>query len=175
MLGVVDWDPDLSDTWWPLAAVASLFISPGAIGLLVNLLFLWLFSTSLESRLGPARYLALFVAGGIAAAAGQELFEPSTSVPSVGLAGSIAALIGAYAVLMPRGRILCWVLIPFFVTFTETPALLLAVVWFGLQALSAFGQPPAAALVAGLLLGAAAVRPLAHGRPQAVEVSQPVY
>ena len=71
------------------------------------------------------------------AAAGQELVDPDTVVPSVGVAGAIAALIGAYALLYPHARILCWVLIPFFVTFVEIPALILAAVWFALQAIPA--------------------------------------
>jgi membrane associated rhomboid family serine protease len=97
-------------------------------------------------------------------------------VPSVGVAGAIAGLIGAYALLYPRARILCWVLIPFFVTFSEIPALILAAAWLLLQAVPAVGQPPLAGLVAGLLLGLAAARLLARGRTLiSAEVSQPVY
>ena len=84
--------------------------------------------------------------------------DPDTVVPSVGVAGSIAALIGAYALLYPHARILCWVLIPFFVTFVEVPALILAAVWFALQAIPAVGQPPIAGLAGGLLLGLVAIR-----------------
>ena len=137
----------------------------GLIELLLNMLFLWLFAKSLEDTLGPLRLLALFLVGGIAAAGAQEVVDPDTVVPSVGVAGAIAALIGAYALLYPRARILCWVLLPFFVTFVEIPALILAAVWLALQALPALGQPPLAGLVAGLALGVAAIRLLAHGRP----------
>ncbi|MFI5121574.1 MAG: rhomboid family intramembrane serine protease [Vicinamibacteria bacterium] len=176
VLYIAGWDPDLADTWWPLAAVASLFVSDGFIELVVNMLFLWLFAKSLEDTLGRGRLLALFLVAGIAAAAAQELLDPDTVVPSVGVAGAIAGLIGAYALLYPRARTLCWVLIPFFVTFVEVPALILAVVWFALQALDAVGQPPLSGLIGGLVLGVAAVRPLAHGRPRVtVEASQPVY
>lgn len=168
-IGVVaralDWSPDLTAAWWPWAAVASLFIGGGVIELVVNMLFLWLFAKSLEDTLGPIRFLALFIVGGLAAAGGQELVDPDTVVPSVGIAGSIAALIGAYGLLYPRARILCWVLIPFFVTFVEIPALIMAAVWFGLQAIPAVGQPPLAGLLGGLGLGLVAIRLLAHGRP----------
>ena len=136
------------------------------IELVVNMLFLWLFAKSLEDTLGAVRFLLLFFAGGLAAAGAQELVDPDTVVPSVGVAGSIAALIGAYALLYPRARILCWVLLPFFVTFVEIPALILAAVWF-----CAAGDPrrrPAAARrarSAGCALGLVAIRLLAHGRP----------
>jgi membrane associated rhomboid family serine protease len=175
-LEVAGWDPDLTDTWWPLAAAASLFVTGGFWALVVNMLFLWLFAKSLEDTLGPGRFLVLFLAAGLGAAGAQELFDPGTVVPSVGVAGSIAGLIGAYALLYPRARILCWVLIPFFVSFVEVPALFLAAVWFALQALDAVGQPPLAGLIGGLIAGGAAVRLLAHGRPRITpEVSQPVY
>jgi membrane associated rhomboid family serine protease len=176
VLYIAGWDPDLGDTWWPLAAIASLFVSDGFWELAVNMLFLWLFAKSLEDTLGGPRFLVLFLLAGLAAAAAQELVDPETVVPSVGIAGAIAGLIGAYSLLYPRARILCWVLIPFFVTFSEIPALILASLWLVLQAVPAVGQPPLAGLVGGLLLGLAAARLLARGRTLiSAEASQPVY
>ena len=172
----LDWSPDLADAWWPWAAIASLFVGGGVIELAVNMLFLWLFAKSLEDTLGVVRFLALFFAAALAAAGAQELVDPDTVAPSVGVAGPIAALIGAYALLYPHARILCWVLLPFFVTFVEIPALVLAVIWFALQAIPAVGQPPLAGLAGGLLLGVAAIRLLVHGRPALVaEGSRAVY
>ncbi len=153
VLWIAGWDPNLSDTWWPLAAVASLFVSGGFWEVVVNMLFLWLVAKSLEESLGRGGFLALFLLAGVVAAGVQELAEPETVAPSVGVAGAIAGLIGAYAVLFPRARILCWVLIPFFVSFVEVPALILAAVWFALQALDALGQPPAVALLGGAAIG----------------------
>jgi membrane associated rhomboid family serine protease len=176
VLYLAGWEPDLTGTAWPLAALASLLISDGIVELAVNMLFLWLFAKSLEDTLGSPRFLVLFLLAGIAAAAAQELVDPGTAVPSVGVAGAIAGLIGAYALLYPRARILCWVLIPFFVTFAEIPALILAAAWLLLQAVPAVGQPPLAGLLGGLLLGLAAARLLAHGRTLiSAEASQPVY
>jgi membrane associated rhomboid family serine protease len=153
VLYVAGWEPDLSNTAWPLAALASLFVSDGFVEVVVNMLFLWLFAKSLEDTLGGVRFLTLFAAAGLAAAAAQELFDPDTVVPTVGVAGAIAGLIGAYALLYPRARILSWVLIPFFVTFVEVPAVILGVVWFALQALDALGQPPVVGLLAGAATG----------------------
>jgi membrane associated rhomboid family serine protease len=172
VLYLTGWDPDLGDTWWPLAALASLFVSGTLIEVVVNMLFLWLFAKSLEDALGPARFLALFLLAGLAAAAMQELFDPETVTPTVGVAGSIAGLIGAYGLLYPRAKIICWLLIPFFVTFVEIPALILAAAWLALQALDAVGQPPIVGLAGGLALGVVAVRLLTRGRAAS---SQPVY
>jgi membrane associated rhomboid family serine protease len=176
VLWIADWSPDLADTWWPLAAIASLFVTGGFWALVVNMLFLWLFAKSLEDTLGPGRFLVLFLVAGIGAAGAQELFDSGTVAPSVGVAGGIAGLIGAYELLYPRARILCWVLIPFFVSFVEIPAMVLAAAWFALQALDAVGQPPLSGLIGGLIVGGVTVRLLAHGRPRITpEVSQPVY
>ena len=118
------------------------------------MLFLWLFAKSLEDALGIVRFLALVLArAGSPPPGAQELVDPDTAVPSVGIAGSIAGLIGAYALAYPRARILCWVLIPFFVTFVEIPALILAAVWLALQAIPEVGQPPLAGLAGGLAAG----------------------
>ncbi len=173
VLWALDWSPDLADIWWPVAALGSLFVGGGFIELVVNLLFLWLFGKALEDTLGRPRFLALFALGGIAAAAGQALADPDVVAPNVGVAGAVAALIGAYALLYPRAAILCWVLIPFFVTFVEVPALVLAVVWFALQPV--LGEPPLAALAAGLAFGLLAARPFAHGRALLADRSQPGY
>jgi rhomboid family protein len=173
VLWAVDWSPDLSDTWWPAAALASLFVGGGFIELVVDMLFLWLFGKTLEDTLGRPRFVALFALGGLAAAAGQAVADPDAVAPSVGVAGSVAALIGAYALLYPRAALLCWVLIPFFVTFVEVPALALAVVWFALQPL--LGAPPLMGLAAGLVFGLLAARPFAHGRTLIADRSQPGY
>jgi membrane associated rhomboid family serine protease len=153
VLAVGGWDPDLGDTWWPLAAVASLFVSDGFWEVLINMLFLWLFAKSLEDTLGRTGFLALFLLAGVVAAGVQELVDPDTVAPSVGVAGAIAGSIGAYALLFPRARILCWVLIPFFVTFVEIPSLILAAVWLALQTLDAVGQPPLVGLLGGAATG----------------------
>jgi len=149
VLYLAGWDPELTDVWWPLAAIASLFVTGGFWALVVNLLFLWLFGKSLEDALGRGAFLGLFLLSGLAAAGAQELGDPDTVFPTVGVAGSIAGLIGAYALLFPTARILCWVLVPFFVSFVEIPSLILAAVWLALQAVDAIGQPPFIALLAG--------------------------
>ena len=175
VLWAVDWSPGLTEIWWPLAALASLFVGGGFVELVVNMLFLWLFAKTLEDTLGRPRFLALFALGGIAAAGGQALADPDLAAPTVGVAGSIAALIGAYALLHPRAGILCWVLIPFFVTFVEIPALIVAAIWLVAQALPLLGQPPFAALADGVVFGLLVARPLTHGRAPIVDRSQPGY
>ncbi len=138
-LAISGWQPNLDGMAWPLAALAASVLTAGILQLAVNGLFIWLFGKSVEGSIGPAGLVGVYVLGALAAAAAGEVIG-ETTVVATGGAGAIAAVIAAHSILHPRARIVCWVLIPFFVTFVLLPALLLAAVWFGLQAIPAIGD-----------------------------------
>jgi membrane associated rhomboid family serine protease len=184
MLG---WHPELGDMPWLVAALVATFLSGGLLQLVVNMLFLWLFAKSVEDAIGPFALLVLYLVGGIAAAGAADLIGSASSTPAVGAAGALIAVIGTYCVLYPQGRILCVVLIPFFFTLVEVPALIIAGAWLALQLVPAIGETAsdafpgdpgvsAAALAGGLALGLAAAAILFRGRSGAsLEPGQPVY
>ena len=116
-------------------SLASL-LTAGIVQLAVNMLFLWLFGKSVEGSLGAVGLLGVYFVGALAAAGAADLLGDG-SIPATGGAGAIAAVIAAHCVLHPRARIVCFVLIPFFFTFVLIPAVVLGVVWLGLQALGA--------------------------------------
>ena len=60
-------------------------------------------------------------------------------MPSIGASGAIAAVLGGYAVLYPRARVLSLIFF-LFIFLVEIPALVLLGVWFLLQFLPAVGQ-----------------------------------
>ena len=60
----------------------------------------------------------------MAALAAQVLVDPNAAVPTVGASGAIAAVLGGYAVLYPRARVITVVFIIIFFTIIELPALL---------------------------------------------------
>ncbi len=60
---------------------------------------------------------------------------PSSTAPTLGASGAIAAVLGGYIVLYPRARVLTLVLIILFFTVIELPALVMLGVWFAEQAL----------------------------------------
>jgi membrane associated rhomboid family serine protease len=62
--------------------------------------------------------------------AAQVLVSPDSIVPTLGASGAIAAVLGGYALLYPRARILTLVFIIFFVTIIEVPAVFLLGFWF---------------------------------------------
>ena len=70
----------------------------------------------------------------------QALIDPGSTAPTIGASGAVAGVLGAYALLHPRARILTLIFIIFFVTLVEIPALILLAVWFVLQFIPALGQ-----------------------------------
>jgi membrane associated rhomboid family serine protease len=118
-----------------------MFMHGGLLHLGGNMLFLWIFGNNVEDSMGYPRFLAFYLLGGLAATAAQVAIDPSSTVPTLGASGAIAAVLGGYAVLYPRARVLTLIFIIIFVTVIELPALLVLGVWFLLQLLDASAQP----------------------------------
>jgi hypothetical protein len=112
--------------------VTSMFLHASWLHLLSNMMALWIFGDNIEGYLGHFRYLLFYLAGGVIAAAIHVLFNPSSSVPTVGASGAIAGVMGAYFLLFPSARVLT--LVPLvFVFFTWLPAWLVLGYWFVVQ------------------------------------------
>jgi membrane associated rhomboid family serine protease len=95
-----------------------------------NMLFLGIFGPTVEDSMTRPRYLAFYLLGGLVALGAQVIVEPSSAVPTIGASGAIAAVLGGYILLYPRARVLSLVLIVFFVTIVEVPAVFLLGFWF---------------------------------------------
>jgi rhomboid family protein len=125
----------------PLTILTSMFLHGGLLHLLGNLLFLWVFGPNVEDVLGRWRFLAFYVASGVAAAASQVLLSLAAGdplMPMVGASGAIAGVMAAYMVFFPRARVLTAVPIVFIVRFLHLPAAFFIGLWFLLQLLYAF-------------------------------------
>jgi membrane associated rhomboid family serine protease len=116
-----------------VTAFTSMFLHGGWVHLLGNLWYLWIFGDNVEDRLGHWQFLLFYLAGGLVAATAHILFNVSSPVPTVGASGAIAAVLGAYAVLFPRARVLTLVPIFFFFQIVSLPALLVLGLWFVIQ------------------------------------------
>ena len=112
---------------------AAMFMHGGLLHLGGNLLFLWIFGNNIEDSMNRAVYVAFYLLGGVVAMLAQTAFDPDSTIPTLGASGAIAAVLGGYAVLYPRARVLTLVIIIFFVTILRLPALLVLGVWFLLQ------------------------------------------
>jgi hypothetical protein len=116
-----------------LTLLTCMFLHGGWLHVLGNLWFLHVFGDNVEDRLGHARYIAFYLASGVAASAAHILTDPTSTVPTIGASGAIAGVMGAYVVLFPRAAVYALVpLFPFFQVLV-VPAWIFLGVWFLLQ------------------------------------------
>lgn len=135
-----------------LALLTCMFLHGSTAHLAGNMLFLWVFGNNVEDRLGPVRYLALYLIGGVAATLGYAAVNASASVPLIGASGAIAAVMGAYLVLFPRGRILTAIATAAFQV-VYVPAAVVLVLFFVTQFLTPDNEVAWEAHVAGMVAG----------------------
>ena len=176
----------LEDLQQPLAFLTiftSMFMHGGWLHLAGNMIFLWIFGNNVEDSMGRLRYALFYLLGGIAAAIAQVAIDPDATVPLVGASGAIAAVLGGYALLYPRARVLTLFFF-FFIFFIEVPALVLLGLWIFTQFLPAVGQLATPELgegggvaywahIGGFLFGLVAIKLFAHRR--SAEYGRPKY
>jgi len=115
---------------------SSMFMHGSWFHILGNMLFLWIFGNNVEDAMGRVRFSVFYILGGLAATASQTFVtlafgsDQAARVPNIGASGAIAAVLGAYLVLLPRARVFTYVL-PFF--FFEIPAVFFLGFWFLFQ------------------------------------------
>jgi membrane associated rhomboid family serine protease len=119
-----------------LPIITSMFLHGGWAHILGNMLFLWIFGDNVEDYFGHIGYLFFYFLCGIAAAFLHIAFNLHSAVPTLGASGAISGVMGAYAVLYPRARILTLVLI----FFLPIPAIVILGYWFLLQFLEGIGS-----------------------------------
>jgi membrane associated rhomboid family serine protease len=155
-----------------LTIFSAMFMHGGLLHLGGNMLFLWIFGNNVEDAMGPVKYLLFYLLGGVAALALQVVIDPSSTVPTLGASGAIAAVLGGYILLFPKARVVTVIFIVFFFTILELPAMLVLGIWFVQQALFGYfdlAQPSGGgggvayfAHIGGFVFGLAAVRLLAN-------------
>lgn len=122
--------------WWTLGS--SMFLHGGLMHLIGNMLFLWVFADNIEATIGPWRFLAFYILGGLVAGVAHTLFNPESIVPAVGASGAISAVLGAYLVMFPSSRVKVLILI--FFTSASVPAFLFLGFWIVQQMISGVGS-----------------------------------
>jgi len=161
---------------WYEGVFSGMFMHAGWGHLLGNMLFLWIFGNNVEDALGKVRFVVWYLAAGVAAMAAQTAVTLAAgsvldaSIPNIGASGAIAGVLGAYAVLLPRARVLTWV--GFFVV--PIPAVWFLGIWIALQVWSgglallapqAGGGTAFFAHIGGFAFGIATVILVAKQRP----------
>jgi len=145
--------------------LTSLFIHGGFVHLVGNMIFLWVFGDNLESALGHATFLVLYLLAGVAASLTQVLVFAASNTPTVGASGAIAGVLAGYLLLFPRAQVRVLLFFGPFLALGRVAALLVIFGWFVLQVFRGVGslQPSPAeaggiayvAHVGGFLTGAA--------------------
>jgi membrane associated rhomboid family serine protease len=112
----------------------SAFLHVGWLHLAFNLLYLGVFGPPVERRLGPGRFLVLYLACGAAGGLAYVLAQPAATVPALGASSAVAGLIAAHLVLYPGATLGSIAPVLFFRVVESTPTVLLLVLWLVIQA-----------------------------------------
>jgi membrane associated rhomboid family serine protease len=169
--GVFGTAPDQAPWWGTI--FTSMFMHGSLLHLAGNMLFLWIFGNNIEDSMDEFRFVVFYLVGGVIAVAAQVLVDPNAAVPTVGASGAIAAVLGGYAVLYPRARVITVVFIVIFFTIIELPALLVLGFWIliqlflgasdlGSQAAGGSGGVAYFAHIGGFVFGLIAIRLFAN-------------
>jgi membrane associated rhomboid family serine protease len=175
--------PLVQAAWW-VTLFTSMFMHGGILHIAGNMLFLWVFGNNIEDSMGRGRFVGFYLLAGLVAVYSQAVLDLDSTTPTIGASGAVAGVLGAYALLHPRARVITLIIIIFFVTLVEIPALVLLSIWFVLQFLPAVGQVATPevgggegiayfAHVGGFLFGLAAIRLFAR-RARASDPALPV-
>jgi membrane associated rhomboid family serine protease len=124
-----------------LPLLTSMFLHSGFMHIAGNMLFLWIFGDNVEDFFGHLPYLLFYLVCGVSAGLLHVLFNLNSPLPAVGASGAISGVMGAYAFLFPRARILTLV----FVFLVPIPAIFILGYWFLLQFLGGISAIGAAA------------------------------
>ena len=169
--GLAPFQPLDAPAWW-VTLFTSMFMHGGLLHIGFNMLFLWIFGNNVEDSMGRPRFLLFYLLAGVVAGYAQSLLDVDSTVPQIGASGAIAGVLGGYLLLHPRARVLTVVIVIFFVTLIEVPALAFLVLWFALQFLGQFGAPEITggggvayfAHVGGFVFGLAAIKLFTSGQ-----------
>ena len=121
---------------WYEGAFTGMFMHASWAHILGNMLFLWIFGNNVEDAFGHVRFLLWYLVAGLAATSAQAFVTlhfaslQEASFPNIGASGAVAAVLGAYFLLLPRARVLALL---FFIIPIQVPALLFLGVWFWFQ------------------------------------------
>lgn len=142
----------------PFTIFSAMFMHGSVFHLLGNMLYLWIFGDNLEDYLGRFRFVLFYLLSGIAAAISQIIVDVNSQIPMIGASGAIAGVLGGYALLFPRARVLTLFIFFFIPRLFPIPALFFLGIWFFFQMLSSASGGSVAwfahigGFVAGILL-----------------------
>jgi len=117
--------------------------STSVVHIIFNVLFFILIAPSFENRIGPKKFIAIYLITGVCAALSHALISPflsdfipfSPTVGLIGASGAIAGILGAYAVSYPKDKIFA----PVYLIILRIPVLYAGLIFLLLQTIFIFG------------------------------------
>jgi membrane associated rhomboid family serine protease len=92
-----------------MTTFTSIFMHSDMWHLLGNMIFLWAFGRRVEDACGSWRFLVFYLIAGMVANIGSDILNPSqVDLPGIGASGAIAGVMGAYLILFPTARVVCF-------------------------------------------------------------------
>jgi uncharacterized protein len=155
-----------SVVWYePWRLLTSMFLHGSLNHIFFNMFGLFIFGPILEERIGPKRFLMLYLSAGLIAALAAALLYPA----SLGASGAIFGMLGALIVLLPRLQILFFFIIPM-------PLWVAGIVWVLFDTIGLFFPTgiASAAHLAGMAVGLAVGYYIKKSEPMPVRI-QPGY
>jgi membrane associated rhomboid family serine protease len=131
-----------------LTVITSMFMHGSWSHIIGNMLYLWVFGSSMEEACGHVRFVIFYILCGIGAGLGHALVEPAGVVPMIGASGAISGLLAAYMLVYPYNKVTLLVLILSFIKI-RLPALLVIGFWIAYQIYEMFAAAAAPEAQAG--------------------------
>jgi membrane associated rhomboid family serine protease len=123
-----------------ITILTAMFMHAGWMHIIGNMIFFWAFGPEIEDVMGPLRYAAFYLLGGLIASFAQIVVQPASTVPNLGASGAIAAVMGAFLITYPRDQIRTVLLLGWFARVTVIPAIILVGFWILTQLFSELGS-----------------------------------
>jgi len=113
---------------------SNMFLHGGILHLAGNMLFMWIFADNIEVILGKIGFFLFYIAGGVFASLAHVFTNMSSTIPSLGASGALAAVMGAYLIFFPRSKIK--ILVIYLFRNVHISALWFLGAWFAMQLVS---------------------------------------
>jgi len=131
-----------------LTVLTSMFMHASWSHIIGNMLYLWVFGSSLEEACGHVRFVIFYILCGIGAAVGHALVDPAGIAPMIGASGAISGLLAGYMLVYPFNRVTLLVMLVGFVR-VRVPALVVIGLWIVYQMYEMFSAAAAPGPQAG--------------------------
>jgi len=124
-----------------LTLISALFLHGGWLHLLGNMLYLWLFGSTVEGALGHVSFFVFFMLCGIFGSFGHAIAEPGSTLPVIGASGAISGVLGAYLVLHPHAKVRLLLYLGIMFKTVQLSAFVVICFWIVLQLIEAASEP----------------------------------